>query len=124
MRVNTKLQDSLLEIFKRGGVISADDLAVKLNIDVPLIRRLVSSIRKRNRKRGDVPYIYTTGHGYSTEEKASHVLYEGQMRLRMGVGILANGMPVFKKCKQLAAAQFNKINIELRPKMLLVNKIT
>lgn len=123
MRVNGQMKAKVLDVFNGGGIYTTRELSKRVGVTEDLIRRLVCSLRKAHRHGAEVPYIYTTGQGYSTDVRAAHALYEGRMRIRMGVGILTNGMPVFKTCKKLAANQFSQMNMELKPKMIQLNKL-
>ncbi len=123
MKVNDAVRSSVMDVFNGGGIFTTKEISKRARISEDLVRRTICSLRKAYRNGVKMPYIYTTGQGYSTDERPAHALYEGNMRIRMGVGILTNGMPVFKKCKQLASVQFAKMNIELKPKMIQLNKL-
>ena len=116
--------EEMLAILERdGGVVTTDELAKELQVKKTVVTRLIGQHRKRFLNGAKVPYIYTTGHGYTLQEDKLHVIYESGMRLKMGFGILANGTHVFGRAKKIAGPSFNTLRIAFKPKMLSVNNV-
>ena len=114
-------KEELLEILQHGGAHTSKSLCEELGIEDRLeVCRLVRLIRKDHINKGKSPYIYTTKHGYSLETNASDVIYEANMRLRIGIGTLLNGAPIFMKAKKIASAQLGKLKVQYKPDMLKI----
>jgi predicted small secreted protein len=113
----------LLDILKVGGVYTTKELAKELDISQQEVRMLVKQARKQVLGGKDVPWIYTTGEGYSTDDEKEYAVFESGMRMKIGFGVLVNGIPVFQKCRQIAGKELNQLCIEFRPKLLTIDGI-
>ncbi len=114
---------ALLVVLEQGGIWTVDNLARELLIDRKKLRLLVASLRRKFMAGHDVPYIFTTGTGYTIEEKPEHIAFESRMRLRQGYGILLNGIYVFKRYKQLSPKAWDNLYVSFKPRVLPINKL-
>jgi hypothetical protein len=122
--VMSQKAQELVKTLEQGGVWTSDDLAKELNVQKVKVSRIVRNVRKKFlESKTDAPYIFTTGQGYSIEEKPEYVAFESKMRLQQGYGVLINGVYVFKRCKFLAPKMFTQLSIAYKPKMLTVDKL-
>lgn len=114
----------LVSVLAKGGVWTSEELAKELDITKVKVSRVVRNVRKKFLEgKTDASYIYTTGQGYSVDEKPEYTAFESKMRLQQGYGILVNGIWVFKRCKLLAPKMFAQLSISYKPKMLTVDKL-
>jgi len=115
----------LIEVLERGGTWSTQELADELNLEKHAIRALVGRVRKSflEEENSTVPYIYTTKGGFTLEGKPEDVVYESKLRYAIGVGVLVNGVFVFKRCKKISPKQFANLNVTYKPKMLMFNNV-
>lgn len=114
----------LLEILKRGGTWSTIELSKSLNVEKKQISELVRQLRRSFLENGEVDvYVYTTKGGYSIDEKPENVIYEAHLRMALGVGILLNGVYVFKRGNNIAHKQFINMNIAYKPKLIELQHI-
>ena len=108
----------LLSELDEGGVHSTIALAKELDSTPERIRMLVAISRRHYNNGNSDTWIYTARGGYTTDDKAQHVVYEGKMRMSRGMGILMNGMPVFAKMRKVAIADFRNLMVAYKPRML------
>lgn len=114
----------LLAFLSKGGIWNTSELAKELSVDKKKVTNLVQNVRKHFLKGEEgIPYIFTTGIGYTLEEKPEHTAYETKMRMQHGYGVLMNGVYVFKRCKQIAPKMFEGLSIAFKPKMLTVARL-
>ena len=115
----------LLDILKGGGVYSVNDLADEMNRTKERIRRIVSRVRRRFND-GDERFdswIFSTANGYSIEEKAEHAAFETRLRMRMGMGVIMNGVHPMKTMKRMLPKQFEQLSLEFKPRLITMNKV-
>jgi hypothetical protein len=108
-------EEELLDILNRGGVHTTHKIAKEMRIDEPRVRTLIKAIRNKfiNYNLGD--YIYTAPNGYTTEESKENTIYESNMRMKIGFGVLLNGSFVFRRAKRIALKEFKGLTIQYKP---------
>lgn len=119
----TKTQE-VIDIIERDGVVTVQELSFETDLTVQRVRGIISYINKRHLSHPDkVPHIYTTGKGYSIEQKKEYSVFETGYRMKSAFGILSNGMPAFRHCKLVAPKAFAAIRANFNPSSLTLNKL-
>ncbi len=124
MQELSKKQEEILKFLNEETVIKTTELAKKVDMSTIQLRLAIKQLRKKFLAgEENIDYIYTTKGGYTTRGSKEDVMYESQMRLKLGIGVLVNGVYVFKRCKKIAKTDFSKLNIAYKPKMLTLNNV-
>ena len=123
MKELTIEEKGVLEVLDKGGVWGSKEMADHLSIEIPKLRDVVRKIRKKFLGGMEVPYIFTAKGGYTVDEKPEYVMYEARLRMALGVGVLLNGVHVFRRGKRIAAKNFSVLRVEYKPRMAELEKV-
>jgi len=121
--MNGEFEHKLLSVLTIKRALTAPEIAMTLNVPIARVRFAIQTQRKRFLA-GKTKVRITTGpKGYTLSQSKTNVLHETTLRMGQIAGNALNGTPVFMKCKAIAAADFNGIQIRYQPKMLQFNRI-
>lgn len=112
-----------LEILKRGGVHTSTEIGEEIGIKPFLVCKMIGALRKSHLLNGKTPYIFTTKNGYSLESNSSGVIYEANMRMKMSVGVVLNGLPAFQKAKKIASTQLLGLRAQYKPDFIKIGSL-
>lgn len=108
-------EQELLDILNRGGIYSTTKLSKEMRLVDSKVRALVHSIRYKFLDGFGDTYIYSTPTGYTIEESKENTIYESNMRMKLGFGVLLNGAHIFKRAKMIAPKEFRGITVQYKP---------
>lgn len=113
------------EILRRAGVHSKGGIEHETGLVSSQIGTVIRSLRQRFLNGSDDVdcYIFTTQHGYSTDDKPEYVAYESRLRVSIGMGTLLNGVYCFKRCRRLNFREYKGIMVKYKTGLIETKKV-
>ena len=124
MKAMSEQESEVQEILERGGTWTTKEIAEETNLQAEKVREVIKKLRRKffDGHNEVTQYVFTTKGGYSMDEKPENVMYEARLRMALGTGVLFNGAYVFKTGKKIALANYRKMKIEYKPKLLQIEQ--
>lgn len=149
MRVLKGHCKTLYSTLKRGGNWTVSELCRELDFPTKnqptdlyyaeRVRTLIAQLREKFRqnemnpqnpwlflddnKAEEILWVGSDFNGYTLQSTIHARAFESRVRTAQSTSIMLNGIPVFSDFKRLAPKAFLKLQIEVKPKLLQVNRL-